>query len=214
MPVPALAAAGSWLAQHPIVAQLLLDKGYDVYKGLMGGKASPYEQAATQQLGIGKSLIPQLQAAAQGMPTAATRNIQKQLRQQTTSAQQSYAAAATARGGGGTPVAAQQARFRAAETQALGQQLGAAQQVAQTQLTGIYSGGMQAVGALEQRELQAKGQVLGALGDYLAYYREGQRDETDSAVMELWKEMIGFQKEVTRDLLNMRRGGQPLGPAF
>lgn len=192
MPLPAaIPAAGAFLAENPFIAAILANLGTSLLGNLFG-QETPYEKAVGQQLGVGQTLIPQLQQAAAGMPTRATEAIQQQVRQQTTAAQQSYAAGATARGGGGTPVAAQQGRFRAAEAQALTQQLGQAQQGALGALTGIYGAGVQGAGMIEMRESQARRDFLGGLMDYLAWYRSNKNDDQAQRLQTVLHSKLGL----------------------
>ena len=200
MPVPAaLAGIGAFLAENPWAAAIIANIGMNI-GGSIFGQTSPYEQAVQQQAQIGKSLIPQLQRQAAGLPTAASQAIMRQVRQNTTAAQQSYAAGATARGGGGTPVAAQQSRFRAAETQTLGNVLGQQQMQAQQQLASLYGTGLQMQGTLEQQEAAAQQQVMRTLMRFLQRYRENPDDPMYKEMYEsVVKPKLGFASQFGYD---------------
>ena len=136
-------------------------------RNIFGG-SNNYEELIQQQLAAGAPVIASFQQEAAGIPSQATRNTMRQVRQNTTAAQQSYAASATARGTGGTPVAAQQARFRAAETRTLGNVLGAAQQNASNQLSSMYQTATAQQGALEEAERQYRIQFMYALANFIS----------------------------------------------
>lgn len=182
----------AWAVANPYEAAMLANVGYDAFsaakQAIFG--PSPYEQAVQQQVNVGNQLRPQLQAQAQGQPTAASRNLMQQVRQNTTAAQQSYAAGATARGAGGTPVAAQQARFRAAETQTMGNVLGQYQMNAQNQLAQIAMGGTQALGGIEAQKAQQKDAALADFMGFLGYYKEHMGEPDWDRVYELGKQNI------------------------
>jgi len=134
---------------------------------------SPYEQAAEQQVGIGRTLIPQLQAQAAGQPTAATQAQMGQLSQEVNRLQQSYGASAT-RGGMGGPVGrgglptatrAQQGRQQVGKVQAMGGIMGQSQISAQQQLGGLYGQGMQMQGSLEMEQRTARNNMISSFGD-------------------------------------------------
>ena len=197
-------------ADNPFLSAILANFGYDAYntakQAIFG--PSPYEQAVQQQVNVGNQLIPQLQAQMQGKQTAASRNLMQQVRQNTTQAQQSYAAGATARGAGGTPVAAQQSRFRAAETQTMGNVLGQYQMNAQNQLAGIAAGGVQALGGIEAQKRAQKDAATADFMDFLGYYRE-HRGEPE------WDSMYENGKWNLKSLLNGLKGldiAKPVGP--
>ena len=128
--------------------------------------------ALQQQVGIGQTLIPQLQAQAAGQPTAATQAQMGQLSQEVNRLQQSYGASAT-RGGMGGPVGdgglptasrAQQGRYQVGKVQAMGGIMGQSMISAQQQLGGLYGQGMQAQGGLELEQRQARGKFLDDFG--------------------------------------------------
>ena len=206
-----LTALGTALTGNPLAGLLLSAIGTEVLGGIFGSQ-SPFEQAIQQQVMAGNQLLPQLQAQAAGQPSAASRGIQQQLRQQTTSAQQSFAASATARGGGGTPVAAQQARFREAETGALATLLGQQQLGAQQQLLGVTRAGLGAQGLLEQQENQARGQLMSDISRFLGGRAEGARlaPELESLREDLLgsiRDAFGLRQSVTA----APRAGVPAG---
>lgn len=146
--IETLGTIGGFATGNPFLGAIAGQLGAGIFNKLFA-QESPFASAIEQQLQASQQLIPQLQAQARGESSVASRNIQQQLRQQTTSAQQSFAAGATARGGGGTPVAAQQARFRQAETVALGNVLAQLQQSSQAALLGIGQSGLQGQNLLE-----------------------------------------------------------------
>jgi len=139
---------------------------------------SPADRAAKMQMGVMQQLIPQLQAAARGEPTAATQAQMGQLRQQATRMGQSYAASAQRSGiAGTTPSRAQQGRLQAGQLQAQGDILGRAQQAATQQLLGMGAQGLQAQQQQEAVRFSKKQALLGDLGDFMAWYKQNQRDE-------------------------------------
>jgi hypothetical protein len=172
----ALGTAGEAIFSNPFTAAIASNIGADILGGLTGTD-SPFATAIGEQLRAGQQLIPQLQAQARGEPSVASQNIQRQLRQQTTSAQQSFAAGATARGGGGTPVAAQQARFREAETGALGNLLGQLQLGSQSALLGLGQNALEQQNLLEIESARNKQAFAEGITDFFGRRAERQRLE-------------------------------------
>lgn len=176
---------------------------------------SPYEQAVQQQLAVGKTLIPQLQAQARGEQTAATRAQMGQLSQEVNRLQQSYGASAT-RGGMGGPVGrgglptatrAQQGRYQASKVQGMANIMGQSQIAAQQQLGGIYGAGMQAQGLLELQERQNRNEFISSFGD--AYSANKLEPELQSYLNES-KEMLN-QLSITLNNLMGQQGNVPQG---
>ena len=188
MPLPALAAAGAWLGANPLAGAALANLGYSMYQGLFGGQ-SELERLAQQQTGVGQTLIPQLQQAAAGQPTAATRAQMGQLRQQATKMGQSYAASAQSRGvAGTTPSAAQQGRIQAAELQGQANILGQAQVAATQQLAGIYGQGVATQIQADQIKRQAKTDFLEGIGTFMGWYNQNRNDPQAQRMYKLVEE--------------------------
>ena len=190
MPWPvALAAAGTLLAENPLLAAGATNLGYSLFQGLFGGQ-SELEQLAAQQTGIGQTLIPQLQQAAAGQPTAATQAQMGQLRQESRRMGQSYAASAQGRGvAGTTPSAAQQGRFQAAEIQGRAGIMGQSQLFAQQQLAQIYGQGAQTQFQAEQLKRQAKLDFTEGIGQFMGWYRQNQQDEQTQRMFKIVEKM-------------------------
>ena len=171
----------------------------DLVQKLAGGLfgPSPMEQATTQQLAIGRQLIPQLQAQAQGQPTLATQNAQRQLRQMTTRAQQAYGGTALRRGvGQTTPSAVQQQRFRQAETQAMGNIMAQSQIAAQQQLQQLYGQGLASQQQLEMQRQQNRAQFMSWLGEFMAYYRQNKNDPQAQELLQELLRLTGLQTKL------------------
>ena len=192
MPLPALAAIGTFAAENPLLASLLASIGYNMFGQLTG--SSPAEQAAQQQIGIGKTLIPQLQAQAMGQPTMATEMQMRQIKQQGTRMGQSYAASAQRQGiPGTTPARAQQGRMQVATAGAMGDILGQAQQSAQAQLGGLYAGGVSAQQLMEQQKAANKQAFMGGLGEFMGWYRENKADAQAQRVLDMAMVLLGLK---------------------
>lgn len=180
MPIPALAAIGPWMANNPLWAGVISNLGYDLLQKIFPWPKSPYEQMATQQMGIGRTLIPQLQRQAAGLPTEATRAQMQQLKSESNRMRQSYGQSARAAGLVGTsqttPARAQQGRLQAAQLQVYGSLLGQAQQSAQQQLGGLYESGIAAQREIELLKQQKKAEFLSTLGDFMKYYKTNKQD--------------------------------------
>lgn len=177
---------------------------------------SPYEQAVQQQLAVGKTLIPQLQAQAAGRPTAATRAQMGQLGQEVNRLQQSYGASAT-RGGMGGPVGrgglptatrAQQGRMQASKIQGMANIMGQSQTSAQQQLTGIYGAGMQAQGLLELEQRRSRNEMISSFGD--AYSANKLEPELQSALNRS-NEMLTQFSTLMNQLLGQNNVAVPQG---
>jgi hypothetical protein len=177
MPAPLALPAGIALQAAPSVGASLL--GNPLVQGIgarllaaLGGKAlggivgSPQDTAFQQQLNQIQALQPDylnlLRQQAAGQPTAVTRAITEQVRQQGRGQQQALATSAGRLGQGGTAVArAQQARQLAAENQALTQLLGQAQQQAQQQIGALTGQATQQQALLAQQEAQDISELAG-----------------------------------------------------
>jgi hypothetical protein len=85
-------------------------------------------------------------------------------------------------------VAAQQARFREAETGALSQLLGQQQLGAQQQLLGLTQTGLGAQGLLEQQEMDARGQVMGSINRFLGGRTEAEK--LGPEIRDLWQKLF------------------------
>jgi len=177
---------------------------------------SPYEQLVQQQLGVGKTLIPQLQAQAAGRPTAATRAQMGQLSQEVNRLQQSYGASAT-RGGMGGPVGrgglptatvAQQGRYQASKLQGMANIMGQSQIAAQQQLGGIYGAGVQAQGLLELQERQNRNEFISSFGD--AYSANKLEPKLQSSLNKS-NEMLAQLSTLMNQLLSPQQNTVPQG---
>jgi hypothetical protein len=183
----------------PVTLAVLATVGLNILDrvGGMFGGPSPTEQAAKQQVGIGRELIPQLQAQAAGKPSAATLAGERRLETMMGRMGQSYAASARRQGIAGTPVAmAQQGRLQAAHVGALGELYGGAQQGAQQTLAGLYTGGMQMAGQLEMQKKMEQRQMFQDIGTIVGMWQqEKQTGATDARFQEM---MTGFQDIMSR----------------
>lgn len=195
-----LASLGAFASAHPILAAILAAQGLDVVQNLAGGLfggPSPMEQAAAQQMGIGKQLIPQLQAQAVGQPTLATQAQGLQLRQMTTRAQQAYGGSALSRRvGQTTPSAVQQQRFRQAETGAMGNIMAQSQLAAQQQLQGLYTGGLGMQQQMEAQAAQSRQQFMSGLAGFMAMYQQDKSDPEMQEILESIKRLAGLQERL------------------
>jgi hypothetical protein len=191
------------LTGNPILMAILTNLGAQAATELMGsffGRTSPAEQAAGQMTGIGKELIPQLQAQARGERTAATDAQLRQLQQATTRMQQSYGASARRSGlgaptlGGGQPTVsrAQQGRYQAAQLGAMGDIMGRSQLAAQQQLGGLYTQGFEAQRQIEAQELASRGRAVGGLVQYMtAIEQDREQREYDQVFRNALLSLLG-----------------------
>jgi hypothetical protein len=195
----------------PITQAILAQVGGQIVGSLFESISGPSagEQAIGQQLGIGQTLIPQLQAQAAGRPTAATQAQMGQLRQQGTRMQQSYAASAQRQGiAGTTPARAQQGRLQAATLQGMAGVLGQAQVSAQQQLGGLYGQGLSYQRQVEAQRAGGQQQLAGSIASIMANREELRAIEAES---------VG-DKEILAAFFNMMlgvsgQGGTPGGIA-
>jgi hypothetical protein len=188
----------------PITQAILAQVGGQIVGSLFESISGPsaVEQAIGQQLGIGQTLIPQLQAQAAGRPTAATQAQMGQLRQQGTRMQQSYAASAQRQGiAGTTPARAQQGRLQAATLQGMAGVLGQAQVSAQQQLGGLYGQGLSYQRQVEAQRAGGQQQLAGSIASIMANREQLRSLELESeADKEQWmwlqnilKSLVGQQ---------------------
>ena len=195
---------------NPLLAALLAQAGSRMFSSFFGG-ASPYEQAAGQMLGAQRELIPQLQRQAAGLPTIATENIKRQLRQEGTRQGQAFAASAQRQGiAGMAPATAQQGRIAAATTEAIGNQLAQAQLAAQQQLLGVGAQGMQAQGLIEQRQQATQQQFMSDIGAFMGWYQQNQYDPLAMEMMDALRQLFGYQ---TKFMSRMTQG-LPANPPY
>ncbi len=198
-----LSGITGFLTANPLLAALAAVQGVKTIGGFLSGP-SPYEQAASQQLGIGGPLISQLQQQAAGLPTAATEAQMRQLGQVQTGAQQSYAASARRQGiAGTTPARAQQGRLQAAGIEARAGLLGQAQTSAQQQLGGIYGRGLTAQAQVEAQRRQADQQFYAGLAEFMQYYRANKGEPLAEQALELFLQ----QAQLTMPLLRQAVAG-------
>ena len=201
MPLPAVIGGLSAFAQTPLGQMIMSQLATSVFGNLFGGGSSPYDQAAQQQMGIGKTLIPQLQQQAAGMPTAATRAQGNYLNQQVTRNMQSTAASASRAMPSGrqygqtAPARAAQNRLQGARIEGMANIMGQSQMNAQNQLSQLYQGGMASQAGVETANLAARTRVGQQIGQIMALMGDGQANEQDTELYNMiknWlKETIG-----------------------
>lgn len=186
-------AAGSILSS-PIVQAILGSIGGNILGSLFGDSGTGFEEATAQRLGIGQTLIPQLQQEAAGLPSIATQAQQAQAGAAINRLQQSFAASATRAGMGGpvgrgglpTATRAQQGRLQAAGLSAKLQIAGQGQRFAQQQLAQLYGGAAPFAERIDIQRRQAMRQGLSDIGSIIGQYR-ADRDagSVDSRYQEL-----------------------------
>lgn len=178
---------------NPLLSALLAQAGSYAFSKILG-QTSPYEEAAGSMLAAQQELLPQLQRQAAGLPTVATENIKRQLRQEGTRQGQAFAASASRQGiRGTTPGAAQQGRVAAATTQAIGNQLGQAQLAAQQQLLGVGAQGLQAQGIAEQQQAAQQQQFMSDIGAFMGWYGQNKTNPMALEMMGLLRKLLGYQ---------------------
>ena len=161
-----------FMSGNPILGFVLSQVGAAALERMLGGGASPYEQMQKQQMMALKQQLPTIQAQAAGQPSPATQAQIAQLRQSTTRAQQSYGSTALGRGvGQSTPTKATQARFRQAETGAIGDIMGQAQMGAQQQLMQLGVAGTAGLQAQQMQAQQNRQQIYGDLAELMGEWQ-------------------------------------------
>ena len=189
-------------AGSPLGMLLISQAAMPLLGKLFGGKSAT-DKALEQQLGIGKSLIPQLQQQAAGMPTAVTRAQGNALNTQVTRAMQSQAASASRAMPSGhqfaqtTPARAAQGRLQGARIEGLANIMGMSQVSAQDQLAKLYQGGMEVQAKMEQANLQSREKVGNMLGQLFADMQNGGLDDTDRKI---YNEIMAAIGEAVRNI--------------
>lgn len=184
------------LMGNPLIGLGLSLVGEKLFNQFFGGGASPYEQFQKQSMGALQQQLPMIQAQAAGKMTPATQAQLATLRQATTRAQQSYGSTALGRNvGQTTPTKATQARFRTAETQAMGDIMGNAQQSAQQQLIALGTGGAAGMRDIEMQEAANRKQIYSDIAGMMADYRNAKQmqnlDPQVKAMMQNTINMLG-----------------------
>lgn len=169
------------LAGHPLWGPLMAQAGGSLLNQFIN-PPSAAEKATGKMMQASVDALPMLQRAAAGLPTAATKNIQRQVRQEGQRFGQSYAASARKGGmlgalpGGSTPYRAGLGRIESDVQAATAQQLGTAQQAALSQLTGLGT----AAGGLslgqETLRFQRETQMMEGLADWLEDFHKNEED--------------------------------------
>ena len=215
MPVPAILATLGTLATDPVFGPLLAELGTGLVNKFLGigDTLGPGEQANRQMLQAGQAALPDIRRAAQGLPTAGSNAIMRQVRREGTAMQQSMAASATRSGLAGgtpqgtTPFRAQSERIQGSQQEALAQLLGQHQQQAQGLLMGGLPG---AIGQEQQFQKTATSTemfVKGALGKLGRKYAENPNDE-------LLNRMINWVKGNVPGIAESTGGGSNFAGQF
>ena len=198
------AMGGGVLAQlmaHPLWGNIISQIGGRALQGMLGTEL-PYGEFAQQQLQAIGGMLPELQQAARGEPTAASRAIREQVKTEGRGFQQSYAQGARRAGmvgglpGGTTPYRAQQGRVQAATEGAMIQRLGQYQTSAQQTLAGLAPTAMQHAGIQEMTDMRAREDLMGFMGDFNRSYFDNQYDPQFRQMMEFLRNYL-FQSAST-----------------
>lgn len=182
------------LAASPIFGPLMSIAGGKLISGLFGGQ-SDYERAAQQQMQAGLSVLPELQRAAAGLPTASSRNIMAQVRQEGTRQRQAFSASARQAGtlgqlpGGSQPFRSETARQQETNRAIMAQRLGAFQTSAMQTLTGQITPGIQAGQRQEALRQQEEGMTMVALARFMRYAAGNKAEPETQELLELAKEL-------------------------
>jgi len=172
------------LATDPVWGSLMASMGTGLVNKFLGlGGAAPYEQANQARLDAAQSMLPELQRAASGLPTAGSDALMRQVRREGTAMQQSMAASARGAGmlggtpQGGTMFRAQSDRIHAAQTEAMAQRLGQHQDQAQALLLGQLQPGIEAGNMFANQDMQDEMATMGSLGRLGRKYAENPNDD-------------------------------------
>ncbi len=190
----------SEILSNPIMQVILPQLAAPIISRLFGS-SSPYENLVKQQAGAMKTLMPQLQNQAAGMPTAATQAQMNQLSQEMNRMQQAYSASASRQGiTGTTPARAQQGRLQGAKVQAMGNILGNAQTSAQQTLAGLAGSGMEQLGMLDIREEQSRQGFYNDLAEAMKAYSQIKENKElkarlDPFLAALFRSLTGGQEQ-------------------
>jgi len=169
------------LMAHPLWGNVISQIGGTALQGILGTEL-PYGQYAQEQLQAISGMLPELQQAAAGQPTAASKAIKEQVKTEGRGFQQSYAQGARKAGmvgglpGGTTPYRAQQGRVQAATEGAMIQRLGQYQQGAQQTLAGMAPTAFQHAGIQEMTDMKSREAMMGFMGDFNKTYFDNQYD--------------------------------------
>jgi hypothetical protein len=169
--------------------------GGKLISGIFGGE-SDYEKAAKQQIQAGLGVLPELQRAAAGLPTASSRNIMAQVRQEGTRQRQGYATAARRAGtlgqlpGGSQPFRSESARQQDANRAIMTQRLGQYQAQAAQTLAGQITPGLQAGQRQEALREQEEGMTMVALARFMQYASGNQGDPQTQELLDDIKKLV------------------------
>ncbi len=165
----------------------------------MPGGAGP---AVEERLGATSRLIPQLETAARGFPTAATERQIGRLGQEVTRFKQAYGAGARRQGISGTiPARAQIGRMEEARLGGVADILARQQETAQAQILGLGGGALQMQREIDVSRATDLQQSLKELGEMFARARqEPERAKADTrktemldAIRQALMELLGEQ---------------------
>lgn len=190
-----IAATLAGLASHPLWGPILASFGTNLASKFLSPETA-YEKGAQQQMQAGLSVLPELQRAAAGLPTAASKGIIRQVRQEGTRQQQAYATSARKAGmlggvpGGSTPYRAEQGRIQSDVRQIMGQRLGTAQLAAQQQLSSMISPGIAATERQGIYREASETESMSALARWLQHYNTNKENPQYQEFMDLIKQSI------------------------
>ena len=218
MPIPAIFAQ---LAADPVWGALMSELGLGAISGLLGGGGeAPFERASAAQLRAGESVLPGMQRAAAGLPTAAGRAITRQVQREGTAMQQSLAASSRRAGhlgapSGTSPFRAQSERVQVGQQEALTQRLGQHQLGARQALLSGLQPAIQTQAGFYQQGLQNEKFVKGALGRLGRSMKENPEDDQLNRLIAVLERMAGGG---TRGAAggggNVSTGGKPFAQQF
>lgn len=187
----------SAFAGSPLGMLMLGQMGVGLLGKLFGGGQQPTD--------IGKTLIPQLQQQAAGMPTAATKAQGNYLNNQIKSAMQSTAASASrsmpssSQFAQASPARAAQNRLQGARIEGMANIMGQSQMNAQNQLAGLYQGNQQMLYQKDMANAQSRNNVGAMLGQLMQMQKTGkllpQDQQLVNEVRSLIFDMIGEMKQ-------------------
>ena len=175
-----LGAGLGTLMGNPLAGILFTQLGTALMGKLLGG-SSPSEQNIAQMAGIGRTLIPQLQQQAAGMPTAATKAQGNYLNQEVSRAMQASGASASrampgSRQYGQTaPARVAQNRLQGSRIEGMANIMGASQLQAQQQLQQLFGAGVGAQQQLEASEAGARARTSANLATIYAMMKNPQQ---------------------------------------
>lgn len=190
------------LLSSPILQTIATMVGGNFVADLFGGGQTPFEEDVARRLGISQQLIPQLQQAAAGQPTAATRAQSQQLSQAVNRLQQSFASSAQRQGiAGTTPARAQQGRLQAAKVQGLAGIMGESQRFAQQQLGALSARAPEQAFLAEAQRRESRKNFLGGISRILSEARQQEQEGImDADTRAMFQEFQEFMKSLRGSL--------------